>query len=93
MTALPARTLSIEKLAARRGERLLFADIDLTLGPGEAIELRGANGVGKTTLLLIVAGIVRATAGQVRLEGGDPASRDALQDSVSVEEHVPDHHS
>jgi len=75
MTALPARTLSIEKLAARRGERLLFADLDLALGPGEAIELRGANGVGKTTLLLIVAGIVRATAGQVRLEGGDPEQR------------------
>ena len=75
MPPLPARTLRIERLAAQRGERLLFADLELTLGPGEAIELRGANGVGKTTLLLIVAGIVRATAGRVWLQGGDPEQR------------------
>jgi heme exporter protein A len=75
MTALPARTLTIENLAARRGERELFSGLDLELSPGEAVELRGANGVGKTTLLLIAAGIVRPTDGTVRLEGGDPEAR------------------
>jgi heme exporter protein A len=75
MIVLPARTLRTERLAARRGERELFADLDFTLSPGEAIELRGPNGVGKTTLLLIAAGIVRAASGRVRIEGGDPEQR------------------
>jgi heme exporter protein A len=80
MTAIPIpalapRTLILAHLAARRGERELFADLDLTLAPGEAVELRGPNGAGKTTLLLIVAGIVRPAAGTIRLEGGDPEIR------------------
>jgi len=75
MTALPARTLALDHLTARRGERELFADLNLTLAPGEAVELRGPNGVGKTTLLLIAAGIVRPAGGAMRLAGGDPERR------------------
>ena len=75
VTALAPRTLILDHLAARRGERELFAGLDLRLAPGEAAELRGPNGVGKTTLLLIAAGIVRPAAGTTRLEGGDPEGR------------------
>jgi heme exporter protein A len=75
MTVLAPRTLILAHLAARRGERELFADLNLTLAPGKAVELRGANGVVKTTQLLIAAGTVRPSAGAVRLEGGDPEGR------------------
>jgi heme exporter protein A len=75
MPAVAPRTLILAQLAARRGERELFAGLDLTLAPGAAVELRGPNGAGKTTLLLIVAGIVRPAAGTIRLKGGDPESR------------------
>ena len=75
MTALAPRTLILDRLTARRGERELFAGLELTLSPGEAAELRGPNGVGKTTLLLIAAGIVRPAAGTARLVGGDAEAR------------------
>jgi heme exporter protein A len=74
-TSLPPRTLILEHLAGRRGEKLLFEGLSLTLGPGAIAELRGPNGAGKTTLLLIVAGVLRPAAGRVRIEGGDPDGR------------------
>ncbi|HVW92590.1 MAG TPA: heme ABC exporter ATP-binding protein CcmA [Devosia sp.] len=75
MDPLPPRRIVLESLAGRRGERALFENLTLELGPGEAAELRGPNGAGKTTLLMILAGIVRAAAGTARLEGGDPEGR------------------
>lgn len=48
-----------------RGERVLFRDVGLSLGGGEALVLRGANGTGKTTLLRILAGLTRSEAGIV----------------------------
>lgn len=47
------------------GERSLFYIPELTIQPGEAIWLRGANGVGKTTLLKILAGLQRPTRGRL----------------------------
>lgn len=48
-----------------RGGRVLFADLDLTLGPGDAAVVTGANGSGKSTLLRIAAGLLPAQAGRV----------------------------
>lgn len=48
-----------------RGERVLFRDVSLTLGAGDALLLRGPNGAGKTTLLRILAGLTRPEAGAV----------------------------
>jgi heme exporter protein A len=67
--ALPARTIAVERLACRRGERLLFEGLAFTVVPGELLLLRGPNGVGKTTLLLALAGIVRPEAGTVVVGG------------------------
>ncbi|MDR3475559.1 MAG: heme ABC exporter ATP-binding protein CcmA [Devosia sp.] len=72
---MPPRTLSLTHLAGKRGEKLLFEGVDLTVRPGEIAELRGANGAGKTTLLMIVAGVVQAAAGAVAIGGGDPEVR------------------
>jgi ABC-type polysaccharide/polyol phosphate transport system ATPase subunit len=44
--------------------------VDLTLGPGEIAILLGEPGCGKTSLLKIAAGLMRASAGIVRVEGG-----------------------
>ncbi|MFD7846192.1 ABC-F family ATP-binding cassette domain-containing protein [Nocardia sp. NPDC059764] len=48
-------TLHARGLAAGHGERLLFADLDLILAPGDVIGLVGVNGAGKSTLLRMLA--------------------------------------
>ncbi|TQS45015.1 ABC transporter ATP-binding protein [Cryptosporangium phraense] len=53
-----------------RGGRIRALDTtDLTVEPGEFVSIVGASGCGKTTLLRIVAGFVRASGGTVRVEG------------------------
>lgn len=61
--------LSIETLAIRRGERLLFENLSLEASAGEALALTGRNGAGKTSLLRAVAGLLRPAAGKVRFVG------------------------
>ncbi|RUT30026.1 heme ABC exporter ATP-binding protein CcmA [Arsenicitalea aurantiaca] len=72
---LPARTLTVSGLACRRGERLLFTGLNVSLSAGEALLLRGPNGAGKTTLLHALAGIVTPEAGTITIEGRDPEAR------------------
>ncbi|MFC3071376.1 heme ABC exporter ATP-binding protein CcmA [Phenylobacterium soli] len=63
--------LRIEALAVRRGGRLLFENLALELGPGEACALIGPNGSGKTSLLRAVAGLVRPEAGEIVFDGAE----------------------
>ena len=49
---------------------------ELALAAGEQVALRGASGTGKTTLLHVIAGIVRPDAGSVRVAGEDVARLD-----------------
>ena len=46
--------------------------LDLEVPPGEVHGFLGPNGAGKTTTIRILLGLLRATAGQVELFGGDP---------------------
>lgn len=61
--------LAATDLACRRGERLLFRGLSLTLAPGEALHVTGANGIGKSSLIRILAGLLRPFAGAVEREG------------------------
>lgn len=70
--ASAAAFIRVRGLAVRRGERLLFEGLDFDLAPGGVLLVRGANGVGKSTLLMTLAGIVRAEAGTV--EGIEPVA-------------------
>lgn len=56
--------LEADGLGIIRGERILFRDVSLAIGAGEALLLRGANGAGKTTLLRCLAGLARPESGQ-----------------------------
>lgn len=61
--------LAAHDLACRRGDRLLFAGLDLALEPGRALHVRGPNGIGKSSLLRILAGLMPAFAGRVERSG------------------------
>jgi len=63
-------SIRVRGLTVRRGERLLFEGLDFDVTPGGVLLVRGPNGVGKSTLLMTLAGIVRAEAGTV--EGIEP---------------------
>jgi heme exporter protein A len=65
-----ASPIRVRGLTVRRGERLLFEALDFDLTPGNLLLVRGPNGVGKSTLLMTLAGIVRAEAGTVEGIGG-----------------------
>jgi len=58
-------------LAAFRGERLVFRDLDFSVDRGEALLLTGPNGSGKSTLLRLLAGLLRPAAGALVWDGED----------------------
>jgi ATPase subunit of ABC transporter with duplicated ATPase domains len=60
-------TLVAKGLGAGHGDRLLFSDLDLVIGPGDVTGLVGANGAGKSTLLRILAGINPPDEGSLTL--------------------------
>ncbi len=63
-----ANRLVIDRLSAGYGAVSVLRDVSLEVGQGEFVALLGTNGNGKSTLLNTVLGLVRPTAGSVRLE-------------------------
>lgn len=59
-------------LACRRGDRLVFADLDFALGAGSLLRLAGPNGSGKSSLLRLAAGLLPPAAGTLEW-AGEPA--------------------
>lgn len=60
-----AALLTADRLAVMRGGRMLLSGVDLTLGAGDALILAGANGVGKSSLLRVLAGLIPVFAGEL----------------------------
>lgn len=65
--------LEAAHLTCQRGEHTLFTDLNFNLAPGELLQLEGANGSGKTSLLKILCGLATPQEGAVRWRGMPPS--------------------
>jgi urea transport system ATP-binding protein len=79
LTATPdaaaACLLSIEDLTTGYGESRILHDVSLSIPAGGSLCLLGRNGVGKTTLLKSIVGLLRPRTGQILFDGQDVTSR------------------
>lgn len=62
--------LAAYDIACRRGDRVLVRGVSFELAGGEALHLAGPNGIGKSSLIRILAGLLRPAWGHVEHEGG-----------------------
>ncbi|MBN9673390.1 heme ABC exporter ATP-binding protein CcmA [Roseibium aggregatum] len=91
--------LIAENLTIDRGGRRVFQDLSFTLDQGTALVVTGANGIGKSSLLRTLAGLVSLAGGDIRLEGGQAdrlpfeqthyfGHQDAVKPALSVLENL-----
>jgi ABC-2 type transport system ATP-binding protein len=70
-----SQVLSVVRLSKSYGPTLAVDDISFQVGPREIVGLLGPNGAGKTTTISMILGVLEPTAGAVRIEGLDIATR------------------
>ena len=93
MTPSPAADvplLQARGLCFARNDEPVFGPLDFVLPAGEALLVLGGNGAGKTTLLRVLAGLLPADAGEVRL-AGRIVDRDHLARGSAYLGHLPGH--
>jgi iron complex transport system ATP-binding protein len=66
-----ASIIESKQVGFHYGRREIFRDLSFRVESGEMVALLGANGVGKTTLLNTIAGLLRADSGNVLVDGRD----------------------
>jgi ABC-2 type transport system ATP-binding protein len=67
-----AAPIEVRGLVKRYGDLVAVDQVDLTVEPGDVFGYLGPNGAGKTTSLRMMLGLIRPSAGTVRLFGRDP---------------------
>src|SRR5262245_59680400 len=91
--------LKAEGLTCNRGGREVFRDLSFGLAAGETLLVSGRNGAGKSSLLRMIAGLVRIVAGRLTLSGGKSdipigeqahylGHQDAMNPSLTVGENL-----
>lgn len=65
--------VKLDGVMIARGGRILFRNVNFTLKHGSIVQLRGANGTGKTSLLRAIAGVLPVAGGTLTRSGGEAA--------------------
>jgi putative ABC transport system ATP-binding protein len=86
--AHPAALLQARGLTKRYGSVAVFADVDLDLAAGEVVAILGESGVGKSTLLNVLAGLDSASSGSVQVGRTDVTALDAHGSALWRRVHV-----
>lgn len=98
----PISHLEARALSCLRGERVLFSNLSFEVFGGQCLHIRGQNGVGKTSLLRLLAGISSPEAGEILWNGQDiktqveqyhnqllfAGHRDALKEDLTALENI-----
>ncbi len=63
--------VEINNLTFKRGERVIYNDISLSIPTGKVTAIMGPSGIGKTTLLRLIGGQIRPESGQILFDGKD----------------------
>ncbi|MFZ5709595.1 MAG: heme ABC exporter ATP-binding protein CcmA [Pseudomonadota bacterium] len=83
--------LAVENLSVARGGAVVLAGVSLSLAAGEVLQLRGPNGIGKTTLLRCIAGLQPPEEGRI---SADPETiayaghADGIKPTLTVAENL-----
>ena len=80
--------LAARGLRFTRDDDPVFGPLDLHVDAGEALLVQGGNGVGKTTLLRVLAGLLRADEGVIEIDGR-PAGHDVRSRFIAYLGHLP----
>jgi len=89
-------SLEVAQLTLARGARVLIEGLSFAAGPGDYVDVRGANGAGKTSLLRAIGGFLRPRAGHVQITGAEEpalalhyiAHQNGLKGAASVRAHL-----
>lgn len=68
----PPEVVALRRAAAGIGGRTIFSEVTVTVRPGEFVAVLGPNGVGKSTLLKTVLGLIPVTSGEITVLSGKP---------------------
>ena len=83
--------LKVEGLSCRRGGLPVLEGVGFSVGAGEALVLRGPNGIGKTTLLRTLAGLQPPLSGSIEMpegEGAYASHADGVKSALTVRENL-----
>ena len=82
---MPDCRLAATDLACRRGDRVLFSGLSFTLEAGQAVQIAGTNGVGKSSLIRLLAGLRRPLSGEIERSG----IAGLIDDHPALDPHLP----
>ena len=86
---MPAKILEVSQVRSGYGSGDILQDVSLGIDEGEIVAVIGRNGVGKTTLMKTIIGLLRPNAGTIRFLDRDVTARPARERSVHGIGYVP----